>query len=462
MRKNVHDPSDREGAKVEKNRKRKKTRFSDVFDTGYLRNVFIGAVGSVVLLGLVYYVCWHVTGGFEGSVEVTAALRSSAEERFDTVGYMFRDETVLYSEYGGAMDVLHPEGERVAAGDMLLTAYKNPDSAQVTEKLKELDRRIAVLEASAVGNSVSVSYTKALENSINVALAALRGELADNSYLQAAARSEELLVLLNRKELIFSSKEDYSVALAALKSERAALADSLTGERSRIYAPFAGYFYSTCDGKENVYTLDALKDISPSSFDGLKNAQPGTDPAGRTAVGKLSASRKWYLVIETEKDSLDDFPVGRYGEVEFADCGGLVLNMLLERIVEEGERALLIYSSEEMPDRLYQLRRYNVSVKTAEYSGLRVPVSAIRYVDGREGVYALFGNTVLFRVIEVEGTVDGYAYVKENGTPVTVKVDDTDKEGNPVEREVILYGALGLYDSIITSGTGLYHGQIID
>ena len=95
MRKNVHAPSDREGAKVEKNRQRKKTRFSDVFDTGYLRNVFIGAVGSVVLLGLVYYVCWHVTGGFEGSVEVTAALRSSAEERFDTVGYMFRDETVL-------------------------------------------------------------------------------------------------------------------------------------------------------------------------------------------------------------------------------------------------------------------------------------------------------------------------------------------------------------------------------
>ena len=74
----------------------------------------------------------------------------------------------------------------------------------------------------------------------------------------------------------------------------------------------------------------------------------------------------------------------------------------------------------------------------------------------------MFGNTVLFRVIEVIGTVDGYAYVKEDSEPVTVTTVAKDKDGKPYEREVVLFGALGLYDSIITSGTGLYHGMIIE
>ena len=50
---------------------KRKRRFGDVFDTGYLRAVLIGAAGSVLLLGLVYYVCWHITGGFKGGVKLS-------------------------------------------------------------------------------------------------------------------------------------------------------------------------------------------------------------------------------------------------------------------------------------------------------------------------------------------------------------------------------------------------------
>ena len=112
--------------------------------------------------------------------------------------------------------------------------------------------------------------------------------------------------------------------------------------------------------------------------------------------------------------------------------------MLLERTVEEGERALLIFKSDKLPEDLEMVRTPNVSLKTRTYSGLRVPVSAIRYRDGREGVYAMFGNTVLFRVIDVIGTVDGYAYVRENGEPVTVTSEAKDKDGNREDIDTIL------------------------
>lgn len=441
---------------------KRKRRFGDVFDTGYLRAVLIGAAGSVLLLGLVYYVCWHITGGFKGGVELVTAINSSAVERYDAVGYMFRDETVLYSDYGGAVNYSFADGERVAAGEMLLTAYRDPDSANVTAALKNVDRRIAVLEESAVGGNVSVSYTKALENSIDVALKNVGASLADGRYGNAISGSEELLVLLNKKDLIFSASNGYDALLGELKAERTRLAASLTGDSKRTYAPFAGYFYSYCDGREGLYTVSALQSLTPSGLDDLKNTAAATAPDGKTAVGKIARSRKWYMVVETEKSSLRDHEVGKMAEVVFSDCGGIAVDMLLERTVEEGDRALLIYYCERLPEEIDMMRRYNVSVKIKEYSGLRVPVSAIRYVDGREGVYCLFGNTVLFRVIEVIGTVDGYAYVKENGEPVMTTVEDVNSAGEMVEREVVLYGALGLYDRMITAGTGMYHGLIID
>ena len=90
-----------------------------------------------------------------------------------------------------------------------------------------------------------------------------------------------------------------------------------------------------------------------------------------------------------------------------------------------------------------------------------MPVSAIRYLDGYTGVYARFGNTVLFRVADVLGVVNGYAYVDENTEPIYELTEETDENGEPV-RGAIRYGALGLYDQVIVSGTGMYHGLIID
>ena len=172
---NARPPS---GAERKKTDNRRKRRLSDIFDTVYLKGVLIGAVLSAVLLGLVYYVCWHVTGGFEGAVEVTPALRATAEVRYDAVGYMFRDETVLYSQYSGAINAVRADGERVGAGELLLTAYREADVDNVTGRLKEIDARISVLERSSVGENVSVSYTKALENSISVKLEQVRAALA--------------------------------------------------------------------------------------------------------------------------------------------------------------------------------------------------------------------------------------------------------------------------------------------
>jgi len=452
------------GESVPQEQIKKKTKFSDIFDTGYLRSIVLGAVSSVLLLVLVFYVCWHVAGGFEGEVSVSPALISTAREKESAVAYLFRDETVLTSEYAGAVDAVFSDGERVAAGELLLTAYKDPESAHVTDKLKEVDERIKVLQASEVKDNVSVSYTKALENSIETELLSLRERLASGNYSEALSYTDDLLVLLNRRALVFSSETDYSAALAALQIQRSELSASLAGEKKRVYAPFPGYYYSECDGGEDIFTLSALESLTPSALEELASRLPGeyNGKDGKAAVGKIVPSRKWYLAMQVPASSLPEYTVGENRSVLFTECGGYVLDMTLERSEKEGDKGLLVYSTELMPKEIEMVRSHNVELVKKEYTGLRVPVSAIRYLDGYTGVYARFGNTVLFRVIEVEGIVDGYAYVNENGKPAVTKVTGTNENGETTESEEVLYGALALYDNVITQGVGMYHGLIID
>lgn len=440
-------------------KKQKSRRFSDIFDTAYLRTVLFGALAAVLVVGLFYYVSWHITGGFEGEIEVAPAHVSSAVVTYEAVGYFFRDEVPVLSKYSGAVDYAFPDGEKVAAGDRLLVAYEQADSAHITKRLKEIDERISLLERSRVSENVSVSFARALENSIKTRLSSLRASLAEGDYGDAASESAELLVLLNKKDLVFSSQSGFDALISELKAERSALLGTLGNTKENVYAVSTGYFYSGTDGLEGAFSTKALEDLTPSGLDAIKQTVPQENG---NVVGKLASSRKWYLVVEAKSSELKDYTVGSLSEVEFADSGRTVLSMLLEKTVTEGERALLVFSSERLPSQLDMIRKHNVSVKIKEYSGLRVPVSAIRYVDGYEGVFATFGNTVLFRVIDVVGIVDGYAYVSESTEPVTVTVSYTDAEGNPAEREEILYGALGNYDNVVVSGVGMHHGMIIE
>ncbi|MBQ7172151.1 MAG: hypothetical protein IJR89_07740 [Clostridia bacterium] len=454
-------------------KKRPGRKLSDYFDTAYLRGVILGVFSVLLVLGIAFYIVWHVTGGFESGIATQTALFASAEETIPASGFLFRDETALTSVYRGAADYRMGDGKRAAAGELLAVTYENTDSAGITARLKKMDAEIAVLENSSVGSNPSLSYTKALENTVSSALTRYYQQLAAGDPSRALALTDELLVSLNRKALIVDSRTDYAAEVEALTAERTRLAATLTGRSAEVRAPYPGIFYSDTDGYESVFTAAALEGLTPSRLDELAALPAEKDPA---AVGKLASSRMWYLALTLDAAESDRFRIGEKRKITFTDCGDLSLEMKLENAVPEGDRLLLVYSSDEQKNGPETIRRHSVAVQVASYDGLRVPRSALRFVDGYTGVYARFGNTVLFRVADVIGTVDGYAYISAKTAPVTRLIDERgepldtlppaegESEGRVPENARIetVYGALQLYDEVIVSGTGLYDGLIFD
>ena len=454
-------------------KKRPGKKLSDFFDTAYLRGVILGVLSVLLVLGIAFYIVWHVTGGFEPGIATQTALLAEAEERIPAAGCIFRDETALTSPYRGAADYQMGDGKRAAAGELLAVTYEDTDSAGITARLKKLDAELAVLESSSVGKNPSLSYTKALENTVSSALSRYYKQLASGDPSRALACTDELLVSLNRKALIVDSRTDYAEEMKELRAERDRLAATLTGRSAEVRAPLPGIFYSDTDGGEEVFTVAALEGLTPSGLDALTARRTEQDPS---VIGKLATSRMWYLALTLDASESGRFQVGEKRRITFTDCGDLTLEMKLESAVPEGDRLLLVYSSDEQKNGPETVRRHSVSVQIAAYSGLRVPRAALRFVDGYTGVYARFGNTVLFRVADVVGTVDGYAYISTSTAPVTRPVDE---RGEPVDtlppaegetegrlpenaRIETVYGALQLYDEVIISGSGLYDGLIFD
>jgi hypothetical protein len=119
--------------------------------------------------------------------------------------------------------------------------------------------------------------------------------------------------------------------------------------------------------------------------------------------------------------------------------------MILDRIIlqADDDRVVLVFRTNTIPEHFSFLRRQTVQIVTDTWKGYKVPLSAVRIVDGVQGVYVLEGYIVEFRRIVPMREIDGYFICRENSG----SKDDADM--------------LKLYDHIIINGKNLYSGKII-
>ena len=105
-----------------------------------------------LVLGLIFvlifsYALYHLLGLFGEEIETFAAGVTTEKTVLSEDGYIFRDETVLTSSLGGAVDYQTESGVKVSKGQALATVYEDGDS-ETRETIFRLDRQIALLEES--------------------------------------------------------------------------------------------------------------------------------------------------------------------------------------------------------------------------------------------------------------------------------------------------------------------------
>ena len=392
------------------------------------------------------YLGYHFFEGFSADIETEYATLVTDSDVVPLDAYIMRSESVIFAASatsGHSVGYVFSDGTKVHGGQVVANIYTGDGSSD--EAIVDLDRRIDLLESSNLTDGMTSSDTYVIDSKIQNYYYLIHQSTLLGNYSNLTKRRDELLTLINKRRILTGVTTGYSDRIESLTAERALLSAGQDTIAESVEAPYAGYFYSTTDGYESTFSASKVESLTLAEFDKMLSSQP-TRYSDR-AVGKMVSDFNWYIVCETTRDSLRYFTKGYSYYVNFPYNDDISIKMTLSNVVSEvgSDRVLLVLETERIPEDFSFRRMQPVELVRSSYTGYRVPISAARLVDGKQGVYIMIGNTIEFREINILLEMDGYYIVAEQDP-----VNDPDYASK-----------LGLYDQIVVSGKNLYDGKLI-
>lgn len=389
------------------------------------------AVMLLIMFAFIYII-HHISNAFKKNTELFTVTQTTLENTVDLSGYIFRDETVIT----GATDYCsyaYRDGEKVPAGAKV--AYYIA-GGELRERFEDISGRIKILEDSASILHIDIAE---IDRQITELRMQISASSASGSYSFVSEAERELLLLLHKRALAEQNRSDFSAELAVLRAEMASLNASVSS-MGGITAQQSGYFYSYTDGYESFCTVDAAKSMSFESFDAIEALAP--EKGG--SAGKIADVGKWYYVCKMTIEAAEEIVSDEKYNCVFTDnsCTESLPLFVEQKLVDyvRGE-VILVFSCSNIPSGFDFSRMQRAKLTVSEVSGLRVPSSSVRVLDGgRTIVYIIKEGICRPRNINILFEKSGYCVVAEAQT----------KED------------LDLYDRIITGDTELYDGKVID
>ena len=408
----------------------------------------------VLLLGLTLYLVMQLTLGIGEIIETEYTTYAHYTQTKNVQGYVFRDETPLYSPSEGTNCYLAEDGECVARADVVALTYSDVADAGVQDRITRIDQMIRLLEQSQISEGASTTDLSVLDGNIQSLTVDILQEVADD-HLAKALRSEETLwIQMNRRQALLNAETiSYGTRINQLKAEKQSLEDSLRGDAVRVSVAKPGYFYSKVDGYENLFTISAMNNLTVDGFAEMCRSEPDAEITEH-ACGKLVNSSAWYIAMNVDRRTASFYKTGSSYEIIFPYSRSIGLKMELWKKVSHTEKdeVVLIFMSREMPEDFDFTRNQTVQLVIGEHEGIRVSTKGLRMLDGEIGCYVLNGSTVAFKKAEILYQTEDYAICQVPMNTVTGKRDN---------RALIAADELSLYDTVILSANDLYVGKVI-
>ena len=408
-------------------------------------------ISGVAALAVLAYVILQISLSVGDMIETESAIYGTTDRAVSADAYIFRDETPITVAGGGTPCFFYSDGEKVARGADLMTVYRSASDAALQEEINALEKKIAILERSSVAKVYSTTDLETLDRSISERIYSIISSVSQDSLRFASIGEDELLVLLNRRSAIITTLGGYDLVINEYRTRISQLKTLLSETPLTVRAADSGYFYSATDGYEYVFTMPLLQSMTLEQYDALKDAVPRVSSA-ELNVGKLVAAPRWYVTVKLDKKTLSRLTSGKNQyylyKIRFPYSDGKTLEMRLDRVISQTnyDTSVAVFSTDVMAAGFNYTRSQPVEIVAESYSGLKVPASAIRVVDGRIGVYTLDGIVVRFKTTTVLYEENGYCYCK---APYDDRIDHLSRT------------ALSLYDPVIVSGKNLYEGKIV-
>ncbi len=408
---------------------------------------------GIVITVLVIFVIYQLYAAFYNPISTEIVTQYTATDGIDVTGVLIRDESLITSSSSGAMHFEIDDSERVASGGVIANIYASESQSIAASQMDAVKKEIDNIKEIEDYNDLNAIDINSINAKIFDNLNDIISVCSTGYYANIGASKEELLNLINRKQIATGEAVDFSEQLSTLEKQYNSLKSAAGQPQSRVLSSKSGYFLSSTDGYEDVLTTKKLSSITPEFLDNLK---PDSQPK-ENVIGKLVSDYTWYIAASVSISDSLQFKVGDSLKVLTTLKSNPEISVTVERVnmSKDEDRAVVILSCQQMSAELSSMRTGAMTIVKKNYSGLKVSNKALRMKEveltdqngvtktvSQTGVYALSGMTAVFVPVEIV-----YSPKSTDFVICAEKAED---------------GALRIYDEIIVKGKNIYDGKIID
>jgi len=394
-------------------------------------------IKSVIALIIGFVLISYLYRYFYRPITTGSVIHYETYNGIDVEVIAIRGEKVLTSKENGVVSYNVDDGGKIEKGGTVADIYSDGEDLKIKEEIASLKSAIANLKEISGYNNTEAVDIDLLDSKIDTALLELVND-SRSSHLLGSEASAELLKLLNRRQIATGVSTDFGSLINSYEKRLSGLENSQNKAKAYVKTKEAGYFVSGIDGYEATFDIEKINKITPKE---LENAEPDGKEYSGTVIGKLVSDYEWYLATTVTLD--ESLKLTEGSELTlltgFDSCRELPVTVKKINKGNTGDKAVVIFACTYMNSDLATMRTANMTIVLETYSGLQVNSKAVRFVDGKKGVYVLSGSVITFVPIEVIYSTDNYCICEVQPTGLRLR----------------------LYDEVILKGKNLYDGKVI-
>jgi hypothetical protein len=388
---------------------------------------------ALIITAVISQLILHFTGGYETE---TAQTYSSVDTvRFS--GVYLRNETVIEGVINGAADFAVPDGGKVAADSVIAYVYSSESDIENLSRIKGLEEERDILTAAQNPGTTAAAQPEFISKLIDDSYISVLRYCAAEDYKSLAAERKNLQTLTGIYQIIVRNEISYDTQIKNLNVEISRLSSLSAKPIETIVSGESGYFASYTDGYEETLKPDIAETLTRAYIEKIVGEQNSTRNTG--SPGKIIGDYRWKMVgiINTE-----DVFKGT-GSTVMMRMSGLSepVPALVESIsaTDDPGKMIIIISCSEFGSEFVARRSENCELIVNDYTGIRIPRSAIRFNEANEaGVYIIQGQKITFKKIQKLFETDTYIISETVSDPAYVaEFDDVIVRGDIDPEDVV-------------------------
>lgn len=424
------------------NKKHKKRRFT----RGLGKKIII----IIVILYIISRIPPFLT---QAGNKVYIAQFGNISEQVFAEGYIVRNEKVIKNFEEGEINLIVPEGEKVAKGQKIATIHYGEIDDKTIKDLDIINLRIEKIKDKDIDDQIFSKDIEKIDEEILKITKEIQDIIKNNKYEKIDSLKLDLMELVDKKSILNGEKSFMNTNLEQLERQQQRLQEKVDNSIEIIYSEFPGIIALGSDGLEEVLTLNNIENLNVEDMQSIENTYKNLNESNDEKTNhdlRIINSHQWSILTMLKEEDAQGLKEGK--AIKIRQRGdNREYNAVVRKINhKEGENAIIIIDATEFMEDFHNKRKIELDIIKNSYDGIMIPNTSIIEKDGQLGVYRIdINGFYIFTPIKIKGSNRDYSIVYY---------------GNFEEKredETIIVNTINFYDEIAINADKITEGMRI-